>query len=341
MKKLGIVLVTLLALTLVIGSVSCGGEQTAPSVPKTPGGGLTSTTTPETAGTPGSSSSSATPGIIFNETPTTAATTYLPSGRIAFVDHGDIYVMNTDGSNMRNLTNSAAFQDIDPDWSPDGKFIAFASLGDVALSGIYIMNADGSNQHRITEYDSSHVIPGCAYPTWSPDGNYIAYEDDAGYLNAIFVVNADGSNLRYVIYTGFGVLGIDWSPDGKLLIYSQTLGYTSDADIRVIDEDANDPLGTSSRSFNLPEGFNAGPKWSPDGNLIAFGSEDGIVVMNADGSNIRSINNYGRGPCWSPDGKFIAFSKNGAIYIMNVDGSNMRKLTDTPSLESGLPSWAP
>jgi uncharacterized delta-60 repeat protein len=108
-----------------------------------------------------------------------------------------------------------------------------------------------------------------------------------------------------------------------------------------------------SNEINLP-GFDVTQVWSPDGNRIAFMRDNGIYVMNADGSNRTRITNpqasYDRHPSWSPDGSKIVFSRHrifdifsteseSEIYVMNADGSNQTRLGN--STDDYDPSWSP
>ena len=93
-------------------------------------------------------------------------------GQIAFAsnrdDNWEIYIMDTDGKNVHNLTNNAG-DDIAPVWSPDGSQIAFISRR-VNKQNLYRMNADGTNLVKLT--DNSFQI---SAPAWSPDGQRIAF----------------------------------------------------------------------------------------------------------------------------------------------------------------------
>ncbi len=81
------------------------------------------------------------------------------------------------------------------------------------------------------------------------------------------------------------------------------------------------------------------PAFSHDGTKIAFtGADNGIYVMDADGSGVTKLTNGGS-PAWSPDGSQIAFVS-GGICIMNADGSNVTRITSDPALGGPL-TWSP
>ena len=104
--------------------------------------------------------------------------------------HG-VYVVNADGSGVRNLTpkpTGAAYAA--PAWSPDGRKITFAGERD-GNSEIYLMNADGSGQRSLTSdlaYDGD--------PAWSPDGRKITFVSNRDGRYEVYVMNADGSGQR-------------------------------------------------------------------------------------------------------------------------------------------------
>ena len=233
-----------------------------------------------------------------------------------------IYVMGSDGSNPRNLTNHVTGrQDSAPAWSPDGRHIAFTSnRGMGGTSAIYVMGSDGSNPRRLTNHARDRKDTA---PAWSPDGRHIAFSRTVGdYPNfnyAIYVMDSDGSNPRRLTNHPGDDFGPTWSPDGRHIAFSRehhdATNNNYNTDIFVMGSDGSNPR----RLTNVPE-RDRGPGWSPDGRHIAFTSQRGvfhgvrgsfpeIYVMGSDGSNQRRLINPQRqslGSQWSPDGRQIA-----------------------------------
>ncbi len=120
-----------------------------------------------------------------------AYTTFLPDG------NDDIFVMNADGSSPTRLTSGPEY-DADPDWSPNGRLIAFSRDGD-----IYTMSPDGSGARQLTRGSARDGAP-----AWSRDGRWLAFAraDESGTTFAgpsrIIVMRADGSRLGRVPLPG-------------------------------------------------------------------------------------------------------------------------------------------
>jgi TolB protein len=134
---------------------------------------------------------------------------------------------------------------------------------------------------------------------WSPDGNTIAFAMAVDQPDAyeIFLMGADGSNVRQLTYGLAGIGGsLDWSPDGKyLLIYA---GPQGDKDIFRIDVEAKTAAQLTDG------GNNAASSFSPDGQWIAFNSlrnndQADIFIMRPDGSSMRQVTTDPE-PDWQP-----------------------------------------
>jgi len=121
----------------------------------------------------------------------------------------EIYVMNADGTDMRNLSNRPG-KDVNAKWSPDGKLIAFESTRGDGTEDIFVMDADGGNVRRLTDHPANDMLP-----HWSPDGKWTSFtsfrQGRVGSMSSradIYMMKADGSEVQHVIQ-GWGVTG--WS----------------------------------------------------------------------------------------------------------------------------------
>ncbi len=97
----------------------------------------------------------------------------LGEGKITFTNAGDIWVIDSDGTNHVNLTDNQG-SDLVPKWLPDGARIIFGSRREGALN-VYVMNADGTDLVNITSDPLRGQLPdwfepaGCAVPSTAVD----------------------------------------------------------------------------------------------------------------------------------------------------------------------------
>jgi TolB protein len=119
-----------------------------------------------------------------------------------------LYVMQSDGTRVRQLTKGN--EDSTPRWSPDGTQLLF-----LRSDGVYLVSEDGSNLHRV--FDCS-----CQSATWSPDGTKILVSqpdgsslDTVGNVSALFVMDADGANVKRIGPARLSACCAAWQPVPK------------------------------------------------------------------------------------------------------------------------------
>ena len=101
-----------------------------------------------------------------------------------------IYVMNSDGSNLHRLTSRINAYEDSPCWSPLGDRIVFVVLFDRSFD-IATVNPSGDDTVIITSGQGSNENP-----KWSPDGLRIVFTSTRLGGRNLFIMNADGSNVR-------------------------------------------------------------------------------------------------------------------------------------------------
>lgn len=144
-----------------------------------------------------------------------------------------IYRMNADGTGVESLTDQRA-QYANLSLSPDGRRVAFRSTRAGCIN-LFVMDIDGSNLSQLTGIDPSDR---CNYhPRWSPDGSQIAFASTREPTQPawkVYVMNADGSNPRYIsgsvgeeggVYTS----PVGWSPDRRVVFHQMRTARASDS----------------------------------------------------------------------------------------------------------------
>lgn len=187
--------------------------------------------------------------------------------------YSQIYVMNSDGTGAKRLTNANNGDACGPAWSRDGKKIAYYAFAQTQPSRnpeIWVMDADGSNPKKLTEHGMD--------PTWSPDGRQIAFASRRDGTFQIYAMNSDGSNVRRLTKNNAEDSSPSWAPDGGAIAYISATGDDRRG-LFLMGPDGSDPHGLA-HSKHQDFCF---PSWSPDGKVIVFSAltrlgSQGIVV---------------------------------------------------------------
>jgi TolB protein len=271
------------------------------------------------------------------------------TGRIAFIAGPDVYTMNPDGSDVRQLTNlgpdnSGAFWE---SWSPDGKQIVFNEYRPPDYRGqIWLMNADGSNQRLLladTDFTDER-------PSFTPDGSFVVFSRCRLDIEAcaIYQVGLAGGAPTAITNIDLGIQDVSphYSANGDLAFASVARrGIICAIYLKTRDGEGLQQLTPAPLSSRQPD-------WSPDGSRIAVSTHCGnpqneeIWVLDMGRNEIRQLTNNGNDylagphdyhPSWSPQGDAIVFERDApdfsssAIYIMRHDGTGCRKLFTLPN----------
>ena len=259
-----------------------------------------------------------------------------------------VWVVNADGTDAYQITFGEK-PSSNPDWSPDGRWIAFTSSRS-GKNNLYLMRAGGGEAEMITDVKSS--VGGYG---WAPDSQSIALtvtdslsadeekgnkgKEDARWvdenvkLNHLYVVpiakNAEGKRETrqltkgdFTVGSGLGGGGgYDWSPDGKSIVFTQTKTPKADdwttSNVSVVD------VATGAiKALAATPAAESAPMYSPDGKWIALTISDNPPTW-ATNNRIHLIPSTGGTPKpltatyddqpnlieWSADGKRIYFSE--------------------------------
>ena len=311
------------------------------------------------------------------------------NGRIVFqrldpaVGKIRLYTMRPDGRDVKAITLPGAAEDKDsiPDWSPDGRLIAFRRFFNRGepneTTDVMVVRPDGSGLRNLTRGTCTGDCLSSETPAWSPDGRQIAFERAIGPLPAdgpppivgIFVMDADGSNVRQITQlrpnSGTEDHGATWSPDGQRIAFMRSNNTIEPVDasaIYTVSSRGGDEQLVKRMPLEWPGA--GGSDWSPDGKRLLFTTKcyfgqcagpqpstgAQLFTIRPDGEGLRQLThlpgNSGDAR-WSPDGRKIVFSRNvtqgptSDVYTMNANGTNVRRLTNTPELDAHKPDWGP
>lgn len=249
----------------------------------------------------------------------------------------DIYIMNYDGSGLKNITSQQNIV-VAPRWSPNGQYLAFTSYKS-GRPEVYLLNVKTGREKKVSSFNGLNL---CG--SFSPDSRKLLLTLSKDGNEEIYALDIDTMALKRLTRSYAIDVSPAWSPDGgKIAFVSNRSGspqiFTMDTE------------GNNVRRITFQGNYNTSPSWSPRGGRIAYegliNHKYQIFSVDEEGDNLIQLtfddadNEY---PSWSPSGRQIVFSsRQGAksrISIMNANGLNTRVLKEDKAYLV-MPSWSP
>ncbi|MDR3762901.1 MAG: winged helix-turn-helix domain-containing protein [Acidobacteriota bacterium] len=283
-----------------------------------------------------------------------------PDGRfIAYMTQSDsdsgIFLLPANGGAPRKLFTPHGSIEWDRgslSWSPDGKNLIFPDGKSAnSPSQIFQLSTETLQARPITTPPARW--DGDISPVYSPDGRQLAFiRAIEAAIRDVYVMNADGSNLRRVTFDNRNIQSVAWDGDGRSVIFSSDRGGRPSL-WRLSLENGAAPerieVGSDDASF---------PAVAPKGSRIAYAQgKSNWSIMQVELRNgtakpgdarlkpFLSSTLQDSSPHYSPDGSRLAFQSWRAgtqeIWLCNSDGTSPVKLTSFDGPLTGSPNWSP
>lgn len=240
---------------------------------------------------------------------------FSPDGsEIAFTSDaggGDnIWIMNSDGSNARQLTEEDFRLLNSPNWSPDGKYVAarkhFTTSRSLGTGEVWIYHRNGGGGVAVVEMPSEAHQKELGEPVFSPDGRYIYYTlDQTPGGTFIYAQDTNGNVFairRFDLQTGENELYVNGaggsvrptpSPDGKYLAFVRRIRGKSALFLKDLASGAEYPiyetLDQDLQQVWAVHGTYPNMDWMPDSQSIVFWAGGGIKRVDIDSQSVSEI----------------------------------------------------
>ena len=266
-------------------------------------------------------------------------------GRLAYAAHDSalspfgVRVFALDSGVERRLTggDGAAFGDIYPAFSPDGRTVAFVRFFNEVAADVYVVPAAGGTARRLT-FDERAI----GALEFAADGKSVLFGANRDTRPAVWRVPVDGRGpITEVLETAHPIAGIAAARDGRALVVAEA---SRDHNLWRV---AADGRGAPVRAIASTRA-DALARHSPDGSRIAFvsdrsGASEVWIATPGDTARITNVGGVASAPAWSPDGTRVAFERRtggkSTLWVADVERRVARRV-ETSLGDAVAPSWS-
>jgi TolB protein len=266
----------------------------------------------------------------------------------------DLWVIDSDGENLRRLTQHRASAtghaiSLSPAWSPDGGRIAYTSYKDDGLPRIFELNLRTGGERKVPTPRTGDYIT----PSYHPNGEILAFSVVGGNRSGLFTYNiARECCFTNLVESPRDDLSPTFSPDGRRLAFNSNRLGVATPQIYVMSYNGGGRPEILSPYRSDRPGFYTSPDWSPLGDRVAYHGriqrrgqhqilvselrrQNRIVQLTFEGNN--------EDPSWAPDGRHLVFvaerSWGHALFVVDAVTGNTRTLVS--GIRANLPAWSP
>jgi TolB protein len=263
------------------------------------------------------------------------------STRIAYVvkqgTRFELRVADADGQNAQSILSSNE-PIMSPSWSPDGTRMAYVSFQNKKPI-LFVQSLSASKQPApVANYRGSNSAP-----AWSPDGKQLAAVLTRDGTSQIYLMNADGGNLRRITNSSAIDTEPFFTPDGQSIYFTSDRGGSPQ--IYRMAASGGEPTRVT-----FDGDYNVSPRVSPDGKTLAYISRISgrfqLMAMDLESRQIQGLTDGQRdeSPTFAPNGRIILYASDvdnrGVLYAVSSDG-RFRQRLGIGAADIREPSWGP